>query len=133
MLQPLPLVLMDVEEDQETLLKSCAGCRRRGELSGGELRDEERRGSLSLRPNALNTRIPSSESAENDWSKADIQPLAVPPRQQQPTVSLSQILAFQWQDPESREANSKVAIALAVFGGAVVLFSQLGDLLVPAL
>lgn len=65
-------------------------------------------------------------------SSANAHALAVPPRQQ-PTLSLSSILAFQWQDPESREANTKLAVAFAFFGGAVVLFSQLGDLLVPAL
>jgi hypothetical protein len=62
-------------------------------------------------------------------------PSSVPPRPQPTTgaPSFYDILKFQWTDPESKAANTNVAIGLGAFAAAVVFFSQLGDLLVPAL
>ncbi|KAM0748847.1 hypothetical protein T439DRAFT_327350 [Meredithblackwellia eburnea MCA 4105] len=57
----------------------------------------------------------------------------MPPRAVQPAIpTIGDVLRAQYQDPESRAANIGILQGLAVFGGAIVVITQLGEWLVPA-
>ncbi|KDE06139.1 hypothetical protein MVLG_03554 [Microbotryum lychnidis-dioicae p1A1 Lamole] len=52
-----------------------------------------------------------------------------PPARTPQQITLGDILRAQWNDPESYKANFGIGVAVATFASAIVVLSQLGDLL----